>query len=71
MASLRRAVPCALALVAFALLSGCGRGRADSGAPAPRVDLRVARKAVEDVFLLTGELRAVRSYSLVTPRGEG
>jgi multidrug resistance efflux pump len=28
-------------------------------------------KPVEDVFLLTGELRAVRSYSLVTPRGEG
>jgi HlyD family secretion protein len=70
-ASLRRAVPCALALAAFPLLSGCGRGRADSGAPAPRADLRVARKAVEDVFLLTGELRAVRSYSLVTPRGEG
>jgi multidrug resistance efflux pump len=26
---------------------------------------------VEDVFLLTGELRAVRSFSIVTPRGEG
>jgi multidrug efflux pump subunit AcrA (membrane-fusion protein) len=28
-------------------------------------------KPVEDVFLLTGELRAVRSESLITPRGEG
>ncbi|HEX9188653.1 MAG TPA: HlyD family efflux transporter periplasmic adaptor subunit, partial [Vicinamibacteria bacterium] len=56
------------ALVA-AVLPACGRGRAD--APSARADLRVARRPVEDVFLLTGELRAVRSTSLVTPRGEG
>jgi HlyD family secretion protein len=56
-------------LLAAAQLPACGRGRADAlSAPA---DLRVARKPVEDVFLLTGELRAVRSTSLVTPRGEG
>jgi multidrug efflux pump subunit AcrA (membrane-fusion protein) len=30
----------------------------------------VARRAVEDVFLLTGELRAVRSSSIVSPRGD-
>jgi len=29
----------------------------------------VSSKAVEDVFLLTGELRAVRSYTLAAPRG--
>ena len=57
------------ALLAAALLPACGSGRADT--PSPRAELRVARKSVEDVFLLTGELRAVRSVSLVTPRGEG
>jgi multidrug efflux pump subunit AcrA (membrane-fusion protein) len=31
----------------------------------------VARRAVEDVFLLSGELAAVRSTSIVTPRGRG
>jgi multidrug resistance efflux pump len=30
----------------------------------------VARRAVEDIFLLTGELRAVRSSSIVSPRGD-
>ena len=57
------------ALLAVVLLPACGSGRADT--PSPRGDLRVARKSVEDVFLLTGELRSVRSVSLVTPRGEG
>jgi HlyD family secretion protein len=56
-------------LLACALLAACGSGRADT--PSPRAELRVARKPVEDVFLLTGELRSVRSISLVTPRGEG
>ena len=53
---------------ARAALGGLRRGaggRARSGEP------RVVSKPVEDVFLLTGELRAVRSESLVTPRGEG
>ena len=58
-------------LLAAAALAACRGGRADTGTPAPRGDLRVVRKPVEDVFLLTGELRAVRSVSLNTPRGEG
>jgi HlyD family secretion protein len=72
--SLDRATPLAagaLALVALALPPGCGRGRADTGADSSRSELRAVVKPVEDVFLLTGELRSVRSYSLVTPRGEG
>jgi multidrug efflux pump subunit AcrA (membrane-fusion protein) len=54
----------ALALVG---LSACQSGGADSGDS--QGELRVSSKAVEDVFLLTGELRAVRSYTLTTPRG--
>jgi multidrug resistance efflux pump len=72
--SLDRATPYAvgaLALVALALPPGCARGRADTGAASSGSELRVVMKPVEDVFLLTGELRSVRSYSLVTPRGEG
>jgi len=56
-------------VLATTLLPSCGSGRADTGATASRTDLRVTTKPVEDVFLLTGELRAVRSFSLVTPRG--
>ena len=48
-------------------LSACQSGGADSREA--RGELRVSSKAVEDVFLLTGELRAVRSYTLTTPRG--
>jgi HlyD family secretion protein len=48
-------------------LSACQSGRADSGDSSG--ELRVSSKAVEDVFLLTGELRAVRSYTLAAPRG--
>lgn len=58
----------ALAL-ALALLPSCGSGRADTGGAASSSELRVSTKPVEDVFLLTGELRAVRSFSLTTPRG--
>ena len=43
-----------------------GHGRAPS-----RADLRVVAKPVEDVFLLPGELRSVRSVSVNTPRSEG
>ena len=46
-------------------------GPGGHGRPRARGELRVARKPVEDVFPLTGELRAVRSVSLNTPRGEG
>ena len=74
MGSLDRATPLAagvLALVVLAPLPGCSRGRADTGTAPARGEPRVVVKSVEDAFLLTGELRAVRSYSLVTPRGEG
>jgi HlyD family secretion protein len=59
------------ALLAGVLAACSGGGRADTGTPAAGGELRVARKPVEDVFLLTGDLRAVRSVSLNTPRGEG
>jgi multidrug resistance efflux pump len=55
-----------LALAAAA--SACAPGRADAPTPG---ELRVERRTVEDVFLLTGELRAVRADSVVSPRGEG
>jgi HlyD family secretion protein len=58
-------------LLAASALTACAGGRADTRTPAPRGDLRVGRKPVEDVFLLTGDLRAVRSISVNTPRGEG
>ena len=38
---------------------------------APAGEAQVVRRPIEDVFLLTGELRAVRSASVITPRGEG
>jgi HlyD family secretion protein len=57
-----------LLLVAAAGGSGCARTVA---APAASSEVRLERKTVEDVFLLTGELRAVRSQSIVSPRGEG
>jgi len=43
------------ALLAGAL-AACSGGGADPGAPAARSELRVARKPVEDVFLLSGGL---------------
>ena len=65
-----RAARAALAAAVLTAGAGCRPGRADPG-PAASRDLRVVAKPVEDVFLLTGELRAVRSVSLITPRGEG
>ena len=62
---------CTWAALLATLLAGCSGGRADTGTPSTRGELRVSRKRVEDVFLLTGDLRAVRSVSLNTPRGEG
>jgi multidrug efflux pump subunit AcrA (membrane-fusion protein) len=50
-------------------LAACGSGQADTDSSAKAAELRVVTKPVEDVFLLTGELRAVRSFPLVTPRG--
>lgn len=55
--------------LAAAATQACGSGIADTRSAAPRAGLRVVSKPVEDVFLLTGELKAVRSYSLTTPRG--
>jgi HlyD family secretion protein len=37
----------------------------------PAGEARAVQRPLEDVFLLTGELRAVRSVSVVTPRSEG
>ena len=58
------------ALLAAATLPACSGGRADTRTSPPRGDLRAARKPVEDVFLLPGELRSVRSVSINTPRSE-
>lgn len=61
----------ALALAtALASALAC-RAAPGSRTAAPGGDAAVVRRPVEDVFLLTGELRAVRSVSLVTPRSEG
>lgn len=59
------------ALVALAVLGACTSGRAHSGADATDRDDQVVRRSIEDVFLLGGELAAVRSTSIVTPRSEG
>ena len=58
------------AAVGLVLLAqdACQSGRADNRGE-PRGELRVLSKPVEDVFLLTGELRAVHSFTLTTPRG--
>jgi multidrug resistance efflux pump len=45
--------------------TAAGSSRADSSHEAV-----VGRRSVEDVFLLSGELAAVRSASIVTPRGD-
>lgn len=52
-------------------LTACGIGRADRRASSPPGGLRVERRSLEDVFILSGELRAVRSLSVVTPRTDG
>jgi multidrug resistance efflux pump len=59
-----------LAVVCLAGGPAC-RSAAGSSAGGPPAEARAVRRAVEDVFLLTGELRAIRSASIVTPRGEG
>ena len=51
---------------AFACRSADG---GSSGVPAA-AEARAVRRSLEDVFLLTGELTAVRSVSIVTPRSE-
>jgi HlyD family secretion protein len=69
MTGLGRPAIVSLACSALAMLTaGCGGVPAGGRAAA---ELLVVAKPVEDVLLLTGELGAVRSDSLVTPRGEG
>jgi HlyD family secretion protein len=63
--------PGASTLLALSFLLGCGGGRADLGSTGFQAEMRVTSKAIQDVFLLTGELRSVRSSSLVSPRSEG
>jgi len=46
------------------------RSAAGSGTDAAGREAVVARRLVEDVFLLSGELSAVRQASIVAPRGE-
>jgi len=74
MALSRRVLRFALALAPLALASfvaaGCARAAAGAAASA-RGEVSVVVKPVEDVFLLSGELRAVRSESLTAPRSEG
>src|SRR5438132_13320309 len=50
---------------ATACQTAAGSTGRDSGA-----DAVVTRRSVEDVFLLSGELAAVRQASIVAPRGE-
>src|SRR6185503_3036271 len=63
----------AAALAGVALLAAfpsCRSASGGNGGP-PAGAARVTRRAVEDVFLLTGELRAMRSVSIQAPRSEG
>lgn len=55
-------------LVALIASVACGRIAADGPA---RSEVVVERRDVEDVFLLTGELQALRSVPIATPRFEG
>ncbi len=61
-----------LGVILLATLAGgtsC-RSAAGSGTDAAGREAVVARRLVEDVFLLSGELSAVRQASIVAPRGE-
>src|SRR5262245_7046591 len=60
---------CDLATAVAALLAMVPLACARAGA-ASRGDDTVGRGALEDVFLLTGELRAVRSAEIGVPRTE-
>jgi HlyD family secretion protein len=60
-------VRCAAGIGALLLLAGCGLPSASGTAPDPG-SLQVRRGTVQERFLMTGELRAIRSWRLVTPR---
>lgn len=49
---------------------GCRSASGDATGAAPAGEAIVTRRQFEDVFLLTGEMRAVRSQSIVSPRGD-
>jgi multidrug resistance efflux pump len=61
-----------LGLILLAALAGGSscRSAAGSGTDAAGREAVVTRRLVEDVFLLSGELSAVRQASIVAPRGE-
>src|SRR6185436_17314491 len=61
-----------LGLTLLALFAGGAscRNAAGFGSRAAAGEAVAGRRLVEDVFLLSGELAAVRSVSLVAPRGE-
>lgn len=58
------------ALAAALVLAGCAGAQAerDSAAPGPGRDLRVRRGDFVQSFVLTGELKATRSESILVPR---
>jgi HlyD family secretion protein len=59
------------AAILFAASVACGTSRASSPPlRSPAGEATVRRGDLDDVFLLTGELQAVHSTSLVTPRAE-
>jgi HlyD family secretion protein len=63
---------CHVLAVAACLSGGLAcRSASGSNGEAPSGEARARRRAIEDVFIVTGELRATRSVSLVTPRSEG
>ena len=67
----RSAAGLALAFLAFWAGGISCRAASGASAPASSGEAPAVRRPVEDLFLLTGELRAGRSFSIVTPRGEG
>jgi multidrug efflux pump subunit AcrA (membrane-fusion protein) len=64
----RNARGLALVLLVSGAGLACRAGSATNDGTAAG-EARAARRSVEDIFLLTGELRAVRASSIVTPRG--
>ena len=59
-------------LAVLVWVSGCpGCGRTDASSGAARGEAVVTAGPFEDVFLLSGELKAVRSHDVAVPRSEG
>ena len=66
----RPGLPLGLTLLAMLAGGASCRNAAGFGRRAAAGEAVVARRPVEDVFLLSGELAAVRSVSIVAPRGD-